>query len=100
MTEYAALSTRRDRGKPSPLTAQPGMSHGIHTSVDPVQPACGDPPGYALRSKAGTNQLLERHDAVLARGNLGNKFIGGCELLAHTANKSHGAARAPLWSAS
>jgi hypothetical protein len=71
------------------------MSYGIHTSVDPMQPPCGDPsldPGLA---EVSAEQLLERHDSVLLRRDLGNKFVGGCELESDTDYKSHREPRAP-----
>src|SRR4051795_4330311 len=96
MTEHSSLPTRRDGGKPPPLTAQPGMSHGIHASVDPVQPSCCNPPCDARLRQTRTKNLGKGHDAVLSRGYCGTDCIRRCELVPHTGTKSHGGVRAPL----
>jgi hypothetical protein len=64
------------------------MSHGVHTSEDPVQAARLHTSADAARRDPGGHQLFDRDHAVLPGSNPGDELIGVDAFLPHTGKKA------------
>jgi hypothetical protein len=45
VTQRSALTASEHGRNPPPLIAQPGVTHGVHTAEDRMEPSGGDAPG-------------------------------------------------------
>jgi len=88
VAEHGTFPARQDRRQPSPLTAQPAMSDRIHPAMHTVQAAGARLVLGGVGADAGSPQLRNRHDAVLARSYLRDLCVPVGGLSVHTTDKS------------
>jgi len=70
--------TRPKHGRePPPLLGERGMPHGIHPTLNPVQPAAPHPSAHPISPQAQHRQLLARHEPMLAGRERGERLIEG-----------------------
>jgi hypothetical protein len=71
------------------------MSDRVHTAMDPVQAPGLEAPRDAGAANPSRSQLLDGHNAVLARRQLSYQRIGSGEFLPHMVNNPPASAGAP-----
>src|SRR6478735_5840426 len=75
--ERGAVAAREDRGQHVALVGDSRVPDGVHTPVEPMEAPAVDTPLDAVSVQPGPEELREPDDAVLARGDSGDQFVGG-----------------------
>ena len=65
MTQHRPLSDRENSGKPPSLSRHNSVPHGVHASMESVQPATGEPRVDRILPQAQLDQLRSRHHPIL-----------------------------------
>jgi len=75
VAQQRTVATGENGAQTVPLAADPGMSHGVDSAVQLVEPPGLDGAAYRGIRVAESQQLLARYDAMALRGQLSKSAV-------------------------